>query len=245
MMFKKGTALFAYEVLREAGQNVMYINYLGAPFVPSVADNPEVMARTIDSLIETPNVSRIVFVQQRNYNYDFYEVSMLLEIAQLYTFLIKQEKILSPERLSLSGDVSKRHESMTYFITILRQDPIASYHEIKRFLREERAILDQINPGMKVDQMNYLRILEKIKSLMENLSIIRESIPHFEHYVFGSREIYEQFFRPDIIPNFTFTRLVSNLPEGSEIVDQYNISSNDYDVSIVTILKNKVLKGFL
>jgi len=52
MIFKKGTKLYGYEVVREAGQDVMYINYLGAPYVPSMADSPIVMARTVDSLIE-------------------------------------------------------------------------------------------------------------------------------------------------------------------------------------------------
>ena len=32
---------------------------------------PEIMERTVDMLIENPGVSRIVFVQQKNYNYDF------------------------------------------------------------------------------------------------------------------------------------------------------------------------------
>ena len=36
-MFKKGAALYAYEVMREAGQDVMYINYLGSPYVPNLA----------------------------------------------------------------------------------------------------------------------------------------------------------------------------------------------------------------
>jgi len=49
------------------------------------------MERTIDSLIENPNVSRIVFVQQKNYNYDFKETSYLLEIAQfMFTFLSRK-----------------------------------------------------------------------------------------------------------------------------------------------------------
>ena len=47
MLFKQGTAVYSYEVMREAGQNVMYINYLGSSFVPNIAESPEVMARTV------------------------------------------------------------------------------------------------------------------------------------------------------------------------------------------------------
>jgi hypothetical protein len=32
------------------------------------------------------------------------------------------------------------------------------------------------------------------------------------------------FFKPDTIPNFTFTRLVMDIPENSEIVDQYTVA---------------------
>ena len=76
----------------------MYINYLGHPTVPSIADSAMVMARTIDNLIEAPRVSRMVFVQQRNYVYTFNQVSLLVEIAQLYNFLLKQEPGPSTEK---------------------------------------------------------------------------------------------------------------------------------------------------
>jgi len=77
MNFKEGTSLYNYEVQKEGSEDILYINYLGAPYVPSLSDYPEVMERTIDFLLENPNVSRIVFVQQKNYNYDFDETSML------------------------------------------------------------------------------------------------------------------------------------------------------------------------
>ena len=103
MMFKDNTPLYSYEVVRESGENVMYVNYLGAEFVPSLIDSPEVMGRTIDNLKEDPNIARIVFVQQRNYSHDFSQVKMLVEVAHLSDFLIKQERIVSAEKLSHLG----------------------------------------------------------------------------------------------------------------------------------------------
>ena len=106
MLFKPGTALFSYEIVREAETQVMYVNYLGANRVPNVAENPDIMARSVDLLIESPNISRIVFVQQRNYSYGSSEVFMLQEIANVYVYLTKQEKILSPTKLSIMGSES-------------------------------------------------------------------------------------------------------------------------------------------
>jgi len=36
MNFKEGTPLYAYETRREGGEDVLYINYLGAPYVPNL-----------------------------------------------------------------------------------------------------------------------------------------------------------------------------------------------------------------
>ena len=90
MLFKSGTALYAFEVIKEAGAKVLYINYLGANFVPSIAENPTVMAKSVDILIETPGIYRIVFVQQRNYSHNPQQTFMLQEIANLYVYLTKQ-----------------------------------------------------------------------------------------------------------------------------------------------------------
>ena len=88
-MFKNNTALYSYDIITESGENVMYINYLGDPSVPSIADSPEVMARTIDELGENSGTSRLILVQQRNYSYSFEQVQMLNEISQIYQFLLK------------------------------------------------------------------------------------------------------------------------------------------------------------
>ncbi|MBU1129434.1 MAG: type II/IV secretion system ATPase subunit [Nanoarchaeota archaeon] len=241
MKFAEGAKLYSYEVQREAGEDVLYINYLGALFVPSLADSSEIMERTVDSLIENPNVSRIVFVQQKNYNYDFQETSFLLEIAQLYVYLVKQEKILSQEKLitNVEGLFSKRYNQLFSYLLLLKQDPISAYFELKKIIIESKIDLDKVSPDRRADFMNYAHLLEKILNLFEKTQILQKARPFLENYSRGNREIYYKLFKPDVIPNFTFTRLVSDLPEDAEIIDQYKISNGEYDVSNVTILKRK------
>ena len=240
MLFKPGTPLYSYEVVRESGNQVLYINYLGASFVPNLAENPEIMNRTIDLLIESPDISRIVFVQQRNYNHDSSQIFLLQEIANLYIFLAKQEKILSPLKLSISSSqyLSQRYNDVGYLLMILKRDPIACYIELKRFLREEKMNLENTPENLKVDQLSYIRLLEKFYFLLGSSKLIKEAKEHLGDYFLNDRSIYYRFFRPDIIPNFTFTRLASSLPEDAEIVDQYEIGES-YDKSVVTILKRK------
>ena len=235
-----GNRLYAYEVKREGGEDIIYFNYLGSPFVPSVADSGDVMARTIDALSENPNISRVVFVQQKNYNYDLEETSMLLEVAQLYTYLVRQEKILSGEKIgTIEQFFPKRYNELFTFLLLLKQDPLAAYSELKKALIGARIFLEKLSLAFRSDQATYVGFLEKILSLLENTALLQRAMPYLGEYAKGNREIYGKIFRPDVIPNFTFTRLVSDLPEDAEIVNQYEISSEDFDVSLVTILKKK------
>ena len=241
MEFGKEAKLYSYEVHREGGEDIIYFNYKGPSYPPSLALFPEVMERTVDALIENPNVSRIVFVKEKNYNYDFNETNYLLEIASLYVYLLKQEEILSHRKLvSLDESFfSKRYNDVFSFLYLLKKDPIAAYYELKRILVNERILFKRLGEEAKIDQGNYIRILEKVFALVERTKIIQDSTPYLENYSSGNREIYSKLFRPDIIPNFTFTRLVSDLPIEAEIVDQYEISLDDFDISNVTILKKK------
>jgi len=238
MLFKPGTPLYSYEIQKEANEDVMFINFLGAPFVPSIADSSEVMSRVIDYLIKAPNISRVVFVQQRNYSYDFSQISFLREIAELYIRLTQQEKVLSPAKLSLNNqyDLSSRYDFVSYLLNLLKSDPVACYSELSNAVAKERALEQKGDKTRGYDNIFYLRLLENFLDLLANTKMFRAMEDNLGDYRFGERKIYQYIFRADIIPNFAFTRLVSQLPKEAEMVSQYEIGEG-YDISIVTILK--------
>jgi len=241
MQFRANTPLYSYEVQKEGGEDILYINYLGAPFVASVSDSPEVMTRVIDVLIENPNISRVVLVQQKNYNYDFNETSILLEIAQLYVYFLKQERILSQEKLITNCEqfFPQRYNEILQFLYLLKQDPISAYAELKKLIIEARIDFDKVDVSCRMDQKNYIGFLEKLFVLFQDTKLIKKAQHYLESYQKGDREIYHKIFKPDTLPNFTFTRLVSDLPDDAEVVDQYKIKGEDYDTSLVTILRKK------
>jgi archaeal flagellar protein FlaI len=241
MQFKQGAQLYSSEVQGEGGENILYINYLGASYVPSLADSAEVMGRTVDALIENQNVSRIVFVQQKNYNYDFKETSLLLEMAQLYVYFLRQEAILSQEKLITNNSqvFAKRYNDIFSFLFLLKQDPVASHSELKKLIIESKILLEKLDPASRIDQDNYTHFLEKLLKMVEATKLIQAVLPYMENYQKGDREVYNHVFKSDTIPNFTFTRLVSDLPDKAEIIDQYEIANNEYDKSFVTILKRR------
>lgn len=246
MVFKMNSPLFSVEVESKGGETLMYINYMGAPFVPSLADSAEVMARTIDSLILNPNVSRVVFVQQRSYNYPYEQIKLLSEISRLYNYLVKQEMVLSPEKLAVIAPVEYAHQEMSYLVALLRQDPVACYREFGRKIAKHKANLSAgIISGRETSRVtNYIRFLERMKGLLEQTEIIQRVLNIIDTYGVGDRSVYKNIFRADVLPNFTFTRLVARLPDDAELIDQYEIST-DFENFVVTILKRENDSKFL
>jgi len=241
MIFKSGTKLYHHEIIRESGEDVMYFNYLGFPSVPSLRGSPLVMARVMDALITAPKVTKVVFVQQRNYVYPFNQVRNLTEIAQIYTHLIKQDKVLSSQKLapfaSCQRCLPEHYNAIRWVVlTLLKQDPIGAYVETKRILRETRINLPKLPKECGPCEDNYMKILSKILTMLEHTNMIKTVQKELAAFHVGDREIYKKFFRPDTIPNFTFTRLMAAIPTGAELLDEYTIEKG-YDKSTVSILK--------
>ena len=233
MIFTDKSPLYAKEIERKQGEDVLYINFLRAPFIPSISEQPEVMAQVMDALVENPSVARVVFVQQRNYHYPFDQIVLLADIARLYQYLTQQEALLSVQKLSLFGNVAERHAELTSYLALLRQDPVACYQALQRKIRTLREYLTK--PGMQVAGiMGYLHLLEHFSSLLEKTSLIgllKDQVSESQ-----GREIYNSIFRPDVLPNFTFTRLVAQLPTDAQFIHQYSIG-NEEESATVTILK--------
>jgi archaeal flagellar protein FlaI len=227
MIFDKSAKLYSYEVRRESGENVAFVNFFGASFVPSIADSPRVMAHIIEILINSPNISRVVLVQQRNYSYGFEQVSLLSDIAQLHTFLVKKKKVMSFERLSFNKSLAeRRYGFLGEFMNLLKQDPVRAYKKLEGEIIQER----------EIGEKNYLSFLESIYDLLKGTKLI-SSLLKKDYFSSSGRGVYSEIFRPDVVPNFAFARLVASLPKNAKIISQYKIGPPE-DESVVTILLN-------
>lgn len=232
MVFKEGAPVGAYEIENKQGEEILYVNYLRASLIPDLAENPMIMSHLVDVLAENPTVSRVIFVQQRNYNHSSEQIMMLSEIARVYVYLMKQENVLSAEKLSIFGNVPNVYSELASMLSLLKQDPVMCYLELKSKVKKNR---EQIERG-NVASINYTRFLERILLLLEGTQIIKTYLDG--NISASGREFYKSIFRPDILPNFSFTRLVSQMPSDAELVDQYEIE-DDFERMTVTILKRK------
>ena len=136
-----------YEIIREGRESVMKISAENKSYIPGFED-PACMSDAISYLIESPGVSRIIFVQNRIYQYSYDQVQMLVEIAGLYNYLIKKKSVLS---LTVSGMPGRyligKREVIQHLVHLLKSDPIGAYVELRRVLREEKITLSKLLNG--------------------------------------------------------------------------------------------------
>ena len=107
-----------YEILREGSSEVLKIDAGRWPYLPSLEDNPIVMATAIDRLAEIPSISGLIFHQVRNYSYDEEQTILIREISNVYKHLLKQKKILALANLGMGKEdvLAKRYAQLQYLV---------------------------------------------------------------------------------------------------------------------------------
>ncbi len=221
-----------YSVIKEGQEDVMKINAETWSFAPSIEDVALCMATTIDKLVEAPSVARIVFSQRKQYSYDYVQTQMLIEIANLYKLLVRQKKMIT------LGDVPITAESTVYLpiwrarvqeivLQLLRQDPLGAYVELKRVVREEKIKNAKMPIGVAESHSAYIDILNQVITLLESTKLVSTVRDELAGYSLGDRSLYKRIFRPAVMPDFVFTRLMLQQPIDAEEVDVYDVENSN------------------
>lgn len=222
-----------YVISREGNEEVMKVNCINCNYCPSIEDNPVCMAKTIDKLVESPSVARIIFSQSRNYDYGYDQTQTLIEIANLYSYLVKQKKLFNLTNMGYTleypNHFSNRLATVQYItLNLLRSDPIGAYVELLRTLREEKISLRKERVPLFIkDRQVYITLLEELKALFDRTRLVTLVAPYLEGYQIGDRSVYRMLFRPSITPNFMFTRLMADPPLNGEQLDMYKVKGID------------------
>src|SRR3989344_9225900 len=188
-----------YEIIREGEEDVLKINYESVPYSPSIEESPNVMMDIIDRLAENPSVSRLTFSQRRHYNYNFEQTQMLMEIANIYGYLTKRKRVLTPEAMGTSfeapGILSDRHGLVRNIIyDLMRTDPLGAYVELKRMLRLETVKQKSTqDPKERSSREVFIKLLTDIYDLLDKTKLIQVSKSYLPGYNLGDREIYKLF----------------------------------------------------
>jgi archaeal flagellar protein FlaI len=225
------------EVLQEGHENILRLNYETISHLPSIEDNPLVMMDAVDKLVENPSIARLVFAQRRNYNYSYEQTQLLVEIANIYSYYVKSKKATSLQNLGSSTDLpqvlGQRFDSLRYILfQLLKSDPLAAYMDLKRLVRQQNIILkNTINLQEKNSLNIYIRLLNEILQEFDKTKLINISREYLPGYTTGARDIYKQFFRATITPNFMYTKLATSPPLDGDQLALYKLNPTT-DVTI-------------
>ena len=220
---------------KEGMDNILKIDYSDVPRIPSIEDDPLCMARVCDHLISSPNITKVAFHQKHDYEYDYSQIKLLIEIAKVYKKLVKQKELFSYQSINslstnkTSYDLSSKYNEINNILfNYMKKDPVGCFVELKRILRREKIDLDkEINKDIAKSKERYIELIEYISQEIENTSIIQISIPYLAGHKVGSREIYRNIFSPEIKPDFMFTRIMASYPEDGEEVMNYNLGDTE------------------
>ncbi len=231
---------FEYETYHEGENKILKISCSKCTFPPSIEYSGLCMAKVVDLLLQNKGVTIIILSALREYEYDYAQTSLLTELALLHKKLNQEERsvythlIANPQHERyLAGSYAQFQRLLT---TRLKEDPLAAYVELKRLERREKekmaALLDQRHAS---SQQLFLVAMQGILRELEQLRIISVLLPHTKEYSPGSREIYGNAFHPSTRPDFMYTKLISEFPEGN-LIDGYTfpVENEKCDVNIFT-----------
>lgn len=229
-----------FEIIEEGEDVILKVDYDKEITIPSLEDSESCMARTMEILTQVGEISKIIFYQKRDYEYNQAQTSLLKEMAHLYKRLYQKKDIMSYKLLltnpsyKLCLDTSPT-EVQRLVTRVMKGDPIAAYVELKRIERIERIRAnDMADPNCQYFFKQYLGALDYILSEFERARLIILAKPYLPGFKPGDRSIYRRLLFPDIKPDFMFTKLMSTYPVNAEELDNYTIA-DDTEVTIFQI----------
>ncbi|HLD43752.1 MAG TPA: type II/IV secretion system ATPase subunit [Candidatus Nanoarchaeia archaeon] len=215
---------FTYDVLREGEDVTLRIDCEAYLRSPSLEDDPVLMAKAIDILMEAGTVTKIVFTQKRDYEYDYTQTLMLLDLAKAYNQIIKK-RIITYQSI---GDPKTYAEIQNTVYRMLKSDPLGAYVELKRLSRRESISMQHSAAELEAHRLHRIVTqLNMIVRMLDQTSLIQLAQPYLAGYVVGDRSVYRKLFTPTIRPDFMFTKLMASYPVEGEELASYGVEDTE------------------
>jgi flagellar protein FlaI len=220
-----------YEYEYDETTQKMRINCVGGLYGDSIEDYSACMATTIDKLMELKKVVRIVFAGTREYEYDFSESKMLLEIALVLERILK-ERLTSIKNVVVAGcddEAPERYKFLQKLLNEIRFDPIDAYKTLMREIRKCKVRAERESEISRACYNHYLnRALLPVANLLDGTRMIQLAKPYLRDH--KDRSLYRKLFHPTIRPNFIYTRYISLPPANAELLERYKLGDTDVEI---------------
>lgn len=231
MVIEKDKPGLPSEIIREGEDTILKVNCEELTTVPSIEENPSLMSYTIDRLIENKATTKIIFTQKRDYEYDYPQTRLLLEIALLYNRLIKQKDLFSYEAIRLS--TSPKYADSIYnqvhnlIFDVLKKDPLTCYVELRRLLRHEKILAETERGEASNAHKAYTKLLTYLLQELDKTRLVTIASPFLPGHKPFDRTIYTKIFAPIIKPDFMFTKLMATYPRGGLELENYSVGNTE------------------
>lgn len=236
MVIFENNQSFSYEIKREGDEAILQVNMESYPNIPSIEEDPILMSKVIDILLEVENITKIVLVQKRDYEYDYTQTGYLNEIAKVYTEIIQNKQVLDFGNIA-ANPISSRYLTPNYtqlrsiISNSLKSDPIGVYVELRRLLREEKIKMEKsVDSNLSQCHQKLIGVQNYIISLLDRTKMVSLVKPYLSGYKVGDREVYSTIFKPLIRPDFMFTKLMATSPDDAEKLDSYMVKDTDVTI---------------
>jgi flagellar protein FlaI len=225
-------APFSAEVLHEGDETILKVDCEGVLKVPSLEDEPSYMNKSIELLLQNPDATKIIFNQQRDYEYEWAQIKILKEWAMLHTRFVRRSSEYNLAKIQSFGggiDASKAYNELHNIIfSMMKSDPVGAYLRAKRAARRERIQRDRAATEAEKKALDkYAQLLDHFVEAMEKTELIRTLRPHLAGLKEGDRSIYKRIFSAVIKPDFMFTRLMASYPKNATEVANYEVNGTE------------------
>lgn len=228
---KKNKACFEYDTYHEGENKILKISCERCTFPPSIEYSSICMGKVVDLLLKNTGVTHIILLQLREYEYDFSQTSLLVELAQIYKKLNQEERfrynhlVTDPQHERyLRGSYAQFQQLIS---KKLKEDPFAAFIELQRLKRREEIKLNKlIDQRHSASQNHFVQMLHEIVQMLEQVRIIHLLLQQAEGYKIGQRTIYGNVFHPTTRPDFMYTKLIQEFPDG-ELLDSYDFKAGE------------------
>ncbi|MCK4429275.1 MAG: type II/IV secretion system ATPase subunit, partial [Candidatus Aenigmarchaeota archaeon] len=201
----------------------------------SIEDFPKCMAGAVSNLMAVKDAKSFVLIKDREYEYDFEQTQMIIELAKAIERATRDLKIFSLKNLvhgKCDRCVPQRMDFLhNTILTKLKTDPVGAYVLLVRKIRHTKVLIERLKGICKECHEYYLKnSLMPIKDLLEQTTLIKKSLDFLPGYKVGDRTVYRQFFIPSVRPNFTYTKYQATPPEHSELIETYTILDGKVEI---------------
>lgn len=217
----------SYEVLREGEEVVLRFDCEECSFFPSLEENADVMEFVFRALVKEGQVSRVVLVQKRDFEYDGEQVQMLVEVARAFRLLSKQ---LAGLRAVVSVDCQRVVFARLGVLQnvvgrLLLRDPVGAFVQLVRLRDEEDRLLEGgvVSAGSVECLKGYFGFVRDAIGVLDKLVLIVRARPFLKGFVLGDRSVYRQLFLPLVRPDFMFAKVMTSYPVGADELDSYEV----------------------